>query len=476
MRWPCSCLLAAALLVAGAVLTRLPIGAAAGDGPPPPSSSPVRKELRGAGSCAAAACHNGNGAPGEKGSEYTTWVLHDPHSHAFEVLYGERSLRIEKNRQRPPSVSEDHPESDSLCLNCHVMPSIEPISAGGEKPPRRKLFGADDGVSCEACHGAAGGWLTRHYTAEWRGMSPKEKSDAGMTNTKDLRVRAELCVRCHVGTGEIDVNHDLIAAGHPRLAFEYAAFHANMPKHWDIRKDREGRPDFEARLWAMGQVESAKAALELLAHRADAKNERPWPEFAEHDCFACHHDLKGRAPLGDGRPSGRLTGLPAWGTWYFSMLPDALGEKVPEELAKDLSALRRDMEQFGSERKRVAETARSAAERLKPEVARVEKREYDGGALDVVLKRLAADERHVSEANWDGAAQLYLALGAAYVARGDVEPSRRDPRLKASIRALGEQLSSRVPAGAGQWDDTPPENWPQGARQALEGIRQGLRK
>ena len=182
-----------------------------------------------AGSCAAAACHNGNGAKGDRGSEYTTWVLHDPHSRAFEVLYGKKSLQIEKNRQRPPGVKEDHPESDPLCLNCHVQPGIEALADNGGRLPRRKAFALEDGVGCEACHGAAGGWLTQHYTAAWRARTPAEKEAAGMANTKDLRVRAETCVRCHVGEGDLDVNHDLIAAGHPRLAFEYAAFQGNMP-------------------------------------------------------------------------------------------------------------------------------------------------------------------------------------------------------------------------------------------------------
>jgi len=159
--------------------------------------------LCGAGSCAAAACHNGNGPKGTKGSEYTTWVVHDPHACAVEVLYGKRSLQIEKKRKHPPEVEEDHPERDPLCLSCHVQPGIEPIGKGGTKLRRGELYSYEDGVSCEACHGAADGWLTDHYTAEWRrhNNTPEKKKAKGMHNTKDLRLRAELCVRCHVGAG-----------------------------------------------------------------------------------------------------------------------------------------------------------------------------------------------------------------------------------------------------------------------------------
>src|SRR5262249_60064558 len=49
-----------------------------------------------------------------------------------------------------------------------------------------------------------------------------------------------------------------------------------------------------------------------------------WPEFAEYDCYACHHDLKVSSwrqkrdldlPGSGPRPAGSSP----WGTWYFSM-------------------------------------------------------------------------------------------------------------------------------------------------------------
>jgi hypothetical protein len=458
-----------AVLLGGAALTRLPAGA-----PAAPPSSAAKYELRGAGSCAAAACHNGNGAPGEKGSEYTTWVLHDPHSHAFEVLYGERSLRIEKNRQRPLGVSEDHPESDPLCLNCHVMSGIEPLSAGGEKPPRRKLFGADDGVSCEACHGAAGGWLTRHYTDEWRGMSPKEKSDAGMTNTKDLRVRAELCVRCHVGTGDIDVNHDLIAAGHPRLAFEYAAFHANLPKHWDIRTDKKEHPDFEAHLWALGQSMSAKAALELLAHRADAKNKRPWPEFAEYDCYACHHDIKAQSWRRDRTFGDAPPGTLPWGTWYGALVTEAAGSESRKDVQTSLDALAGLMMKPRPDRAEAASRAAKLAELLGKQVREAERGVSDSQGVGKLMRQVAADESRVSTKSWDGAAQVFLALAALRAARADLDPHFVPSALKGELLEMRGLLRFPPAPPTGPWYDSPRDFSPEKFRQALEGARRGL--
>jgi hypothetical protein len=430
-------------------------------------------ELRGAGSCAAAGCHNGNGPKGAKGSEYTTWVLHDPHARAFEVLYNEQSRRIAKNRH--PDVKDPHPERDALCLNCHVQPDIEPIADGGKRLPRTDVFTYEDGVSCEACHGAAGGWLTRHYAAAWRDRSAERKEADGLRNTKDLLVRAEVCVRCHVGEGDRDVNHDLIAAGHPRLNFEYGAYLANMPKHWSEEKDKAGRPDFEARAWALGQAVSARAALELLAHRADEKNKKPWPEFAEYDCFACHHDLRDQEWRRDpNHVAGRL-GAPVWGTWYYPMLVEAFGDSGPKGVAGDLSAIRKEMRRPFPDGGQVAAAAKALAERIKPGAARLQGVTYGAEALRQELMRVAADEHNLFRANWDGAAQGFLAL-AALSRAADVSPRAPGSELMAHVRDLRRELEFPGQPTSGPRYDSPHDFSPDKLRKSVELIRQELRK
>src|SRR5262249_7174292 len=153
--------------------------------------------------------------------------------------------------------------------------------------PRWKEFKVD-GVGCESCHGPAEKWKAVHYLPGWKDRSDREQ--LGFLDTKDLAVRAESCVACHVGSPNREVNHDLIAAGHPRLRFDLGAYLANYPKHWSDARDKAGRPALEAQVWAIGQVVSAQAAVKVLQHRAAAAD-KPWPEFAEYDCFACHHSL-----------------------------------------------------------------------------------------------------------------------------------------------------------------------------------------
>src|SRR5262249_39929757 len=146
------------------------------------------------------------------------------------------------------------------CLACHA-------TSGPASNPALAAVVRADGVGCESCHGPAGSWLALHTTYEWDGLTPLEKEQRfGMVRNADLGRRAETCARCHVGEAGREVDHDLIAAGHPRLAFEFAAYLAKLPAHW-VEKERNAAPDFPARAWAIGQAVTAKAAIELLHER-----------------------------------------------------------------------------------------------------------------------------------------------------------------------------------------------------------------
>src|SRR5262249_35632430 len=152
-------------------------------------------------------------------SEYGTWLACDPHARAYEVLLDYRSKEIVKNYYNLPAAHLARPQKLTLCLKCHVAPEVN------ARPCVPELFHAD-GVSCESCHGPAGKWLGLHYQAAWKALDRAEKEALGFRTTKDVVVRARLCAGCHVGAPGMDVNHDLIAAGHPRLNFEFAAYQA----------------------------------------------------------------------------------------------------------------------------------------------------------------------------------------------------------------------------------------------------------
>ena len=86
-------------------------------------------------------------------------------------------------------------------------------------PPmmRGPKFDITEGVHCEGCHGPAEKWLEPHAEKGW---THEQSVKLGMYDTKNLLLRAEKCVSCHLA-----IEPDLVAAGHPDLlAFELDTF------------------------------------------------------------------------------------------------------------------------------------------------------------------------------------------------------------------------------------------------------------
>lgn len=235
----------------------------------PPSSD--AGNYVGPGSCSAVACHGAvRPSAGARilQTEYSTWIARDRHARATDVLSNAVSARMAK------ILGLGAPQQAQKCLACHALDV--PASA------RARTF-ATEGVSCEACHGPASGWLGYHVT---RDATHEESVRRGMYDTKDVVKRTEKCLACHLGSAEKSVDHEMIAAGHPDLVFELEAFSSAMPRHWKETTDAD--PHKPVRTFAVGQLVHLRASLDRLARRVKGP---VWPEFAELDCFACHHSL-----------------------------------------------------------------------------------------------------------------------------------------------------------------------------------------
>jgi hypothetical protein len=401
---------------------------------PPPNVSPPggREGWLGTASCSGRACHGGLGSAGTKGCEYTTFMLQeDPHTKAFLVLDSERSRLMVKNLRG----KDLDPRKDDLCLSCHGPATF----AAGPK------LGADDGFGCESCHGPAKKWLGPHTaTATWSKLSDRQKRDLGFQPMDTMVDRARACTACHVGSGNRDVNHDLIAAGHPRLNFEFDTYLTNLPSHWRPERAKE-----RASAWQVGQLVSAEAALELLAYRADSKNGQPWPEFAEYDCFACHHDLKAKSWRQQRGYADRVPGALPWSDWYAA-LPRFIDRSLSDarQTQEGFAALRAEMSKPMPDRSRVATEARALAKLLSN--SRLPRTSAFLSEFHKTLPRLMADDPPsgffvrnkdgVGVANWDIAAQLALGLQAEYSARVSADPAKRDPAIEKSLHELFELL------------------------------------
>lgn len=427
-------------------------GQPAEEGPPPKAA--LAQQWLGSASCASMACHNGNGLKGELRSEYTTWIAHDPHARAYEVLYGTTSRAIVKNLKFPAGTL---PYELPLCLNCHVHKDY----AGSNHHTR---FAREDGVGCESCHGPAGSWVSEHYKPGWAALTAAQKTERGMWDTASLAGRVRSCTPCHVGAPGMDVNHDLIAAGHPRLAFEFTAYHALLPHHWQDAKDKQpgasphARADWDAAAWFVGQSLTSEAALALLATRASDKA-LPWPEFAEYDCYACHHQLQNQNWRQKRDFTKRKPGALAWNDWYASALPQEISPAGPrsQDLREKIARLKAVME--GSvvpDRDEVRKQAQAAATAQASWAGVCGAENYPPKEMAVLLRALASTGANEEAGSWEAAAQRYLAVVALYQAwrdaRGNAAPA---PELRDALVGIRKLLQFAPQSQSPEPDYTP---------------------
>jgi hypothetical protein len=403
--------------------------------------------LTGTLSCSGRGCHADFERPDLKDQHaykysYTRWLNHDPHTRAYKVLF--ESLAEEMGKK----LGIANVAAEPRCLVCHCTPQAASRESWAYE---ERIFG----VGCEACHGPARKWLVPHRDAAWKKMSAEKKreqyKEVGMNWLQSQAVRAELCAGCHIGAPAEpgsglparDMNHDFIAAGHPRLMFEYSAFLANEPKHWE---EKDTRPDFDARAWLVGQVVSARSSLRLLADRASTKDkDRVWPELAEFDCYACHHDLEGkswRQERGYNGPIGALRPL----QWYTALLP-AVVSAVPKKPELSLVALRKTLNTRSPDAAAIGPQVEEVLASLQHLPGDLEKAEYDRAAIAGLRQKLVALVDSTKRPGWDQVEQVALGLRALESAdralreKPDAKATDRDKEISEAIRDLLKLLA-----------------------------------
>jgi Cytochrome c554 and c-prime len=406
----------------------------------------------GPGSCAATSCH-GSVKPvaGSRvfQNEYSTWIISDKHSRAYQALtgdVGERIARILKLGTK----AEEAPK----CLVCHAL-YMAPEERG-------RAFEISEGVSCENCHGPASGWLGPHTTKSW----PHEKSVAlGMHDTRDVIRRTEKCLECHLGTKNKFVDHEMIAAGHPDLYFELDSFSAVMPRHWKVPRESEaGKPVEDAawvgvREWSAGQAVQLRAAMERLTWRA--KNERydkkdVWPEYSELSCFACHHAL---GPAKDSWRQehgyvGRRPGDPAWNSSRYAvlrLLAKQIDSASGQELDRQLLVVSDEMSKLNPDRNAVAAAASAAAPLAERIAERLATMPYDQAIALRMLQRIPDDAENIALADERAAEQAAMAMDSLYIAYSNDARPANAAEVRAAINGLFQQLENPSSYNADQF-------------------------
>ena len=192
----------------------------------------------------------------------------------------------------------------------------------------------------------------------------------------DVTERGKLCLSCHFGTNTKFATHRIMAAGHPRLAFELDTFTelwrtAGRQPHYQVDSDyraRKGNPN-HTYTWAAGLLAEGRQRLRPIGG-PQFEAGGMFPELGFYYCHACHRSMKTVRWRPLPRYGGVGPGMPFLhdGTLVMSMaLARAISPSDAEAFEAGLVALQR----AGSDN---VDSIRAAASRLDAILADLQKR------------------------------------------------------------------------------------------------------
>ena len=362
--------------------------------------------------CMTTACHGSN-VPDAKRWQRAgkIWFDTDPHARAYTSLLTEASARIVSrlaSKELQPTSVEYREVLNAKCISCH---SNENVSE-----PQRVL-----GADCQVCHGKAEAWGSDHYSSEWKSLGKTRFDGTERINMESIAGRVKVCASCHVGELnrkmgssmglDREVDHRMMAAGHPPMYFEFESYLRRYPVHWDTHDEPVALGSkLGVERWRVGKIMTAITKLRLLATRAERSTSKSaqvadWPELAEYTCTSCHHSLS--------QPSWRRarssnTNLANWDDWTVSQLDCAVRDQSVDELNSLLTRLKKSIEHSAPEPTQVSMTATSLTRWLAKELNQVSSPSENSDEV-IVLKLKSRMASVDSLQNWESATQWYLA-------------------------------------------------------------------
>jgi hypothetical protein len=361
----------------------------------------------GPGSCSASACHGGiqpRDTTKVLQNEYSTWIVQDRHSRAYTVLTQPLAKRMAE------ILKIGDPTKAQKCLVCHAL-SVPANERGTQ-------FDIAEGVSCESCHGPASKWLGPHVQAD---AKHADMVKLGLVDNKDLAVRSDRCLTCHLGAPGLEVDHEMLAAGHPDLTFELDSFSSIEPPHWVEKapdaKDPMNDKLLGVRIWSIGQATQLEESLTRLARHARGP---VWPEYTEMDCFTCHHSLtkpedswRQAAGYGSHRP-----GNPPYNPSRYVVFRH-LARSADPEAAKELETTMTEISALVAELQPDRTVLAAKCDRgaqLAGELARTMRNTtYDRAQAQQLMREIANDSDGISFEGERSAEQAAMALDSLYL-------------------------------------------------------------
>jgi hypothetical protein len=135
------------------------------------------------------------------GNQFAKWS-EGPHAGAFE------NLTSDAGKAKAAELGVEDPTTADECLSCHVTGHGTPAELGGEK------LLAEDGVSCEACHGPGSGYYKK------KTMAAITAGELDGTTVGLITIDENTCLTCHKADnpgheGEFDYAKCIEKIAHP---------------------------------------------------------------------------------------------------------------------------------------------------------------------------------------------------------------------------------------------------------------------
>ena len=361
--------------------------------------------------CMTTACHGSNVSDTKTWQRAgKIWLDQDPHSRAYSSLLSQTSARIISRlvkEELEPSSQSYRDVLNARCVSCH---------ASENAPEKDRVLGAD----CQVCHGSADAWGSEHYSRDFKALKESRFDNTRMLNVESMASRARICASCHIGElnrssepnkgKDREVDHRLMAAGHPPMHFDFESYLRRYPVHWDTRDETtELGSSVGVERWRIGKITVAITKLNLLAARAERSTTssaklNDWPELTEYSCTSCHHSLD----QSNWRQARSATSIATWDDWCISQLDCSVREQSRDELMSQLTTLKRSVEQLSPESRQVAMNASTLRRWLEIELDHVSSPSEN--TVDRILPKLMSRLENVDKIhNWESATQWYIA-------------------------------------------------------------------
>ena len=332
-------------------------------------------------------------------NEFALWQSFDPHANkAFQALNTPEGQAIAKK------LGLGNAAEAKICLDCHS----DNVASGD----RGDKFQMSDGIGCEACHGGAEQWISSHAA---KGATHADNLAKGLYPTENPVRRAELCLTCHMGTGDRMITHRIMGAGHPRLSFELDTFTWLKP-HYQVDADYiQRKGDFNGlRDWGLGQGVAASNLLDLLM---DDKN--GWtgifPELVLFDCHACHKSM-GAKKWGPRQGTGLGPGVVRLNDSNLVMFRHVLAAVDPAAAKTVLDQTRALHQATTRDRASTLAAAKTLRDTIRGELNQVAVYPFGAESMSLILKSIEADAERGEFRDFSAAEQAAMAAQSVVVA------------------------------------------------------------